>query len=61
MTVTETIGVANDGHGGTVWVHLAGTISEVLTALANAGINAPRAAITSDDGSNMTAIYCKQE
>ena len=61
MTVTETIGVATDGHGGTVWVHLAGTISEVLTALADAGINALRASITSDDGTDMSAVYCKQE
>ena len=56
MTVTETVGTSS----GVVWVHLSGTISEVLTALATAGINATRAQITADDGTNMSAVYCKQ-
>lgn len=57
MALTETKAASN----GTVWVHLAGTINEVLTGLAAAGLSALNVPYWSDDGSDAKAVYCRQE
>lgn len=57
MTVTE---AQYGGTAGTVWVHLSGTIAEVLQELADKGINAVRTVWYVDDATDARAVYCKQ-
>lgn len=54
MAVTEIV-----KSGKKVWVHLAGTIAEVVQALADAGVSAGRLAFYTDGGTNAIALYCK--
>ena len=57
MTVTKTSSDA----GIPVWVHLAGTIQEVLDALASERASALNVPYWSDDGTDAKAIFCRQE
>ena len=57
MTVVET---QYGGTGGTAWVHLAGTIAEVLQELADKGVNASKTVWYYDGGTNAIAVYCRQ-
>ena len=43
------------------WVHLAGTIQEVLDALTSEGASALNVPYWSDDGSDAKAIFCRQQ
>lgn len=44
-----------------VWVHLAGTIQQVLDALAEEKASALNVPYWSDDGSDAKAIFCRQQ
>jgi len=56
MTVTATVKKAIEG---TVWVHLAGTIAEVLQELADESVTASKTVWYYDGGTNAIAVYCK--
>ena len=47
--------------GGTSWVHLAGTIQEVLDALTSENVSANNVPYWYDDGANARALFCRQE
>lgn len=57
MTVSKTIASSK----GITWIHLSGTISEVLTALAQENASALNVPYYSDDGSNAKAVMCRNE
>ena len=57
MTVTKT----PSDQGVPVWVHLAGTIQEVLDALASEGASANNVPYWYDDGTDAKALFCRQE
>jgi hypothetical protein len=57
MTLTETVSSSN----GSSWVHLDGTIAEVLGGLAAANVSATNVPYWSDDGTDAKAIYCRQK
>jgi hypothetical protein len=47
------------GIAGSAWVHLSGTIAEVLQELADKGINAAKLVWYTDDATDARAVYCK--
>ena len=57
MVVTTTTSAA----GGTTWIHLSGTIQEVLDALAVQNASALNVSYWTDDGADATAVMCRQE
>jgi len=58
MTVTKTASASTAG--GTQWIHLAGTIQEVLNALSDEMASAGNVIYYTDDGTNAKAIFCRQ-
>ena len=58
MTVTKT--PSSSSGSGTQWVHLAGTIQEVLDALSSEMASALNVVYYTDDGSDATAVFCRQ-
>jgi len=56
MAVTKTASTTE----GTSWVRLAGTIQEVLDALASENASAINVVYWSDDDTNAVAVFCKQ-
>lgn len=57
MTVAETVKTGSQNTN--VVVHLAGTIAEVLQALADANVRASKIVYYTDDGSNAKAVYTR--
>ena len=56
MTVTKT----PSDQGVPVWVHLAGTIQEVLNKLSVLGIRGKQVIFYSDDGTNAEVMFCRK-
>lgn len=44
---------------GSPWIHLAGTIQEVLDELQNQNTTAEKVVYYSDDGTNAKAVFCR--
>jgi len=59
MTVTKTPSAATKP--GTAWVHLAGTIQEVLDALSSENASAINVPYWYDDGTDAKAVFCRTE
>jgi len=59
MAVSKT--AAQSTSGGTSWIHLAGTIQEVLNALSSENASALNVVYWSDDGTDAKAVLCRQE
>jgi hypothetical protein len=57
MTVTITTSTVE----GTAWIHLTGTIQEVLDELANQSASALNVSYWTDNGSTASAVMCRQE
>ena len=57
MTVTKT--AAQSSNGGTPWVHLSGTILEVLNALSEEMASGGNVVYYSDDGTDAKAVFCR--
>jgi len=58
MTVTKT--PSNATIPGTAWIHLSGTIQEVLDALSEENASAINVVYWYDDGTDAKAVFCRQ-
>ena len=56
MTVVVTPSASS---AGPAWIHLAGTIQEVLDELQNQNVNAGKLVYYSDDATNAKAVFCR--
>lgn len=57
MTVVVT--ASGSTAGNPPWIHLAGTIQEVIDELQNQNVSADKVAYYSDDGTNAKAVFCR--
>jgi len=56
VTVTESASTA----GRPPWIHLAGTIQEVIDELQNQNVSASQVVFYTDDATNAKAVFCRQ-